>query len=199
MKKTLALMFLAAVLVACHRKEKPLEATGKGKAPAGTHASPSNATPKAAAAEGLEPQGVVGERMPPYSAPMLDGNVFDVEKERGNVVLLNLWATWCGPCRAEMPELGKLHAKYAARGFKVVGVSLDDAATEPAVRDYVKAEKIGYPIALDPDYKLANMFQASVIPTTVLIDRTGKIVLRQIGQIPEHDTKLAAAIEGALK
>jgi thiol-disulfide isomerase/thioredoxin len=198
MKKTLVLVFLAAALLACHRQEKQLGAAGKGKPPEGTRVS-SKASPKAAAAEGLEPQGAVGDLMPPYSAPMLDGKIFDVEKERGNVVLLNLWATWCGPCRAEMPELVKLHAKYVAKGFKVVGVSLDDTSAESAVRDYVKAQKIDYPIALDPDGKLANLFQASVIPTTVLIDRKGKIVLRQIGQIPEHDTKLAAAIEAALK
>jgi peroxiredoxin len=189
MKKTLALVLLAAALTACHRKEKA-SAPAAGKT--------ATAAPKPATEE-IAPRAAVGDTMPPYSAPMLDGTTFDVEKERGNVVLLNLWATWCGPCRAEMPELVQLHSRYAAKGFKVVGVSLDDTDSQSAVRDFVKEQKIDYPIALDPDYRLANLFQASVIPTTVLIDRKGKIVHRQVGQIPEHDTKLAAAIEGALK
>src|SRR5436309_13894574 len=69
----------------------------------------------------------VGKPMPAYKAELLDGKSFDVAAERGNVDFLNLWATWCGACRGEIPELQKLHTAYAGQGFKVVGVSLDDA------------------------------------------------------------------------
>src|SRR5437870_3915146 len=67
----------------------------------------------------------VGSTMPSYHAQSLDGTEFDLSSEKGNVILLNLWATWCKPCRFEIPELEKMHNDYAARGLKVIGVSLD--------------------------------------------------------------------------
>jgi cytochrome c biogenesis protein CcmG, thiol:disulfide interchange protein DsbE len=140
----------------------------------------------------------VGATMPPYQATMLDGTPFDLSAERGKkVVFLNLWATWCGPCRFEIPELEKMHAKYAARGFEVVGVSVDEGGAE-AVKPFVKEQPIGYPIALDPNVKIANILQTTVLPTSVLIDRDGKIVWRRIGALMGPDATLDAAIEKAL-
>src|SRR5205807_2230301 len=124
----------------------------------------------------------VGAVMPPYRAQSLDGKEFNIAAEKGNVVLLNLWATWCAPCRAEIPELERMHNEYAARGFKVIGVSVDDTGVAP-VKEFVAAHKMTYPIVIDPEGKLANTFQTSIIPTTVLIDRGGKIVWKQYGAI----------------
>src|SRR5216110_2889112 len=124
----------------------------------------------------------VGAKMPGYHAKLLDGSAFDLTAQRGNVVFLNLWATWCGPCRFEIPELEKMHAKYAARGFEVVGVSVDEGGAD-AVTPFVKEQTIGYPIVLDPSGKIANILQTTVLPTSVLIDRNGKIVWRRIGAL----------------
>jgi thiol-disulfide isomerase/thioredoxin len=144
------------------------------------------------------PSTEVGATMPPYQATMLDGTPFDLAAERGrNVVFLNLWATWCGPCRFEIPELEKMHAKYAPRGFEVVGVSVDEGGAE-AVKPFVKEQTIGYPIALDPNGKIANILQTTVLPTSVVIDRNGKIVWRRIGALMGPDATLDAAIEKAL-
>jgi peroxiredoxin len=137
----------------------------------------------------------VGSPMPPYTATTLDGGSFDLASERGNVVLLNLWATWCGPCRYEIPELQKLQDKNASRGFKVIGVSLDDGGAD-VVKQFVAEHKMTYPVLLDPDGKLANIFQTSVVPTTVLIDRKGKIVWKQLGAISEGD--VSKALEAAI-
>ena len=122
--------------------------------------------------------------------------MFDVEAEHGNVVFLNLWATWCGPCRFEIPELQKLQAQYASQGFKVVGVSLDESGKE-AVQQFVTEHVMTYPIALDPEGKLANVFQTTVIPTSVLIDRKGNIVWKKYGMISVDD-ELKHALEKAL-
>jgi cytochrome c biogenesis protein CcmG, thiol:disulfide interchange protein DsbE len=135
--------------------------------------------------------------MPAYSALAFDGKTVDLASERGNVVLLNLWATWCGPCRFEIPELQKMNDQYAARGFKVIGVSLDDSGAD-TVKQFVSDHKMTYPILLDPEGKLANIFQTSVIPTTVLIDRNGKIVWKQLGPIDSTDADLKKALDGAL-
>jgi thiol-disulfide isomerase/thioredoxin len=142
--------------------------------------------------------GDTGSMMPAYRAPSLNGGEFAVTAEKGNVILLNLWATWCGPCRFEIPELEKLHIENAARRFKVVGVSLDDTGAE-GVKEFVAAHKMTYPIVIDAEGKIASIFQTSIIPTTVLIDRSGKIVWKQYGAISAGDASLKKALENALK
>lgn len=139
----------------------------------------------------------VGTMMPEYSAMWLDGSRFDLAERRDKVVLLNIWATWCGPCRFEIPELQTLHDRYKAKNFEVVGVSVDESGVE-AVKEFVAEQKMTYPIALDAEGKLANMLQTSVLPTTVLLDRSGKIVWKRYGLIEKDDEELKGAIEKAL-
>ena len=151
----------------------------------------------ALACQKVETTRSAGNPMPPYSAKLLDGQPFDLAAEKGNVVLLNVWATWCGPCRFEIPELQKLHDEYGKRGFKVVGVSVDEG--DPAeVKQFAVDQKMRYPVVLDPDGRIANLLQTMVLPTTVLIDRNGKIVWRQVGALAPGDAKLTAAIAAAL-
>lgn len=139
----------------------------------------------------------VGQAMPPYTTELLDGKKFDIAAERGNVVFLNLWATWCGPCRYEIPELQSLHQKYAARGFKVVGVSLDDTGVG-GVKQFVSQHSMTYPVAYDPDGKIATIFQSSVLPTSVIVDRSGKIVWKKFGAVSMDDPSLNEALTKAL-
>lgn len=184
MKKALLLLLVAAF--ACSRETRPPSVAKKPV---------TKRVEQTAAAPSTE----VGATMPPYQATMLDGTPFDLAAARGkNVVFLNLWATWCGPCRFEIPELEKMHAKYAPRGFEVVGVSVDEEGAT-AVKSFVKDQAIGYPIALDPSGKIANLLQTTVLPTSVLIDRKGKIVWRRIGALMGPDATLDAAIEAALR
>ena len=183
---------LVAVL-ACKRDEKPIaETTGSGKAQDTQTASATPAT-TTTAPTGTE----VGSIMPEYSAMWLDGSKFELEKHRGKVVLLNLWATWCGPCRFEIPELQAIHDKYKAKGFEVIGVSVDESGVEP-VRDFVKEHEMTYPVVLDAEGKLANVFQTSVLPTSVILDRSGKIVWKKYGAVMPGDQELVKALESAL-
>jgi len=144
-----------------------------------------------------QPAKAFGSPMPPYKAEWLDGKAFDVGDEKGTVVLLNIWATWCGPCRFEIPELGKLHAKYASRGFKVIGVSVDEGGAGD-VKQFVAEQKIVYPIALDPTGKLATLLNTTVIPTSIVVDRTGNIVWKHFGIVDMNDATLTKAVEAAL-
>ena len=139
----------------------------------------------------------LGSMMPPYQTPSLDGKQFDLAAQKGTVVLLNLWATWCQPCRFEIPELEKMQKEYSSRGLKVVGVSLDDTGVD-GVKAFVKEQKMTYPIALDPEGKIANMLQTSILPTTVLIDKSGKIVWKQYGAVSSNDESLQKALTAAL-
>ena len=135
--------------------------------------------------------------MPAYKAHWLDGKPFDVAGEKGNVILLNVWATWCGPCRFEIPELGKVHAKYASRGFKVIGVSVDEGGAAD-VKPFVADQKIAYPIVVDPDGKLATLLNTTVIPTSIVVDRTGNIVWKHFGIVDTNDAELTRSVEAAL-
>jgi len=192
-KRRILLLVVLAAAIACHKRETPAP-----KAPAQTRGVSSTGTeaptpPTPATSTGT----AVGSAMPAFTADLLDGKKFDVAAEKGNVVLLNLWATWCGPCRFEIPELEAMHNKLAPRGFKVVGVSLDESGRD-AVKEFVEQHKMTYPIALDPEGKLANIFQTTVIPTSVVIDRGGKIVWKHYGLIEANDPELAKAVEKAL-
>jgi thiol-disulfide isomerase/thioredoxin len=181
MKKTL--LILVAVALACSRESHPIAAKKPAKPPVKRVEQP--------------PSTDVGATMPAYQAMTLDGKPFDLTAERKNVVFLNVWATWCGPCRFEIPELEKMHAKYAPRGFEVVGVSVDEEGSVP-VKPFVQEQAIKYPIVLDPPGKIANVLQTTVLPTSVVIDRSGKIVWRRVGALFGTDATLDAAIEKAL-
>jgi cytochrome c biogenesis protein CcmG, thiol:disulfide interchange protein DsbE len=150
-----------------------------------------------AASRPAPPVKPAGPAMPAYKAQWLDGKPFDLAGQKGSVVLLNLWATWCGPCRFEIPDLEKLHTQYAGRGFKVIGVSLDEGGAKD-VRPFVADQKIIYPIALDPDGKIATILDASVIPTSVLVDKAGSIVWKHSGIVDTKDPALLKALESAL-
>ena len=190
MKRLVLVLTIVAAAAACGRSEKSatLAKPDQQKPPVTQSAPPAQA--EAAAVD-------VGARMPDYSSSYLDGSKFDLAEKRDKVVLLNAWATWCGPCRFEIPELQAIHDKYAARGLEVVGVSLDEG--DPAgVKAFVAEHKMTYPIVLDSEGKLANVLQTSVLPTTVLVDHNGNIVWKKIGAIMPNDTELTAAIDKAL-
>ena len=186
MKRTwvLVLVFVAGV-AGCKRGEKAMGTAADGKA--STKAAPTTTAP------GTEP----GAAMPEYSAMNLDGTKFDLASRRDKVVLLNVWATWCGPCRYEIPELQRMHDEYGKRGFEVVGVSVDESGIE-SVRQFVGENKMTYPVVIDPQGKVATLLDTSVLPTSVLLARDGTILWKKVGAILEGDEELKSAIEKAL-
>lgn len=187
----ITVLSLSLVAVACNRGEKTAPATET--APAAAASSTQTAPPAPAAAPGIE----VGDAMPEYSAMWLDGSRFDMASKRDKVVLLNLWATWCGPCRYEIPELQTLHDKYAPKGFEVIGVSVDETGID-SVKTFVAENKMTYPVALDEQGKLATLLETSVLPTSILVDRQGRIVWKHFGAIMPDDKQLLVAIEKSL-
>lgn len=185
--RTILLMMLLLAAAGCSERREtaaPAEPAATASAPAAEPAAPVVVT--------------VGSIMPAYSAKLLDGADFDVAKERGNVVLVNLWATWCGPCRYEIPELEKLHKDHAASKFKVVGVSVDEGGDQ-LVRDFVNEQKMTYPVALDPDGRLAEMLETTILPTSIILDREGKVVWKHFGVVTVSDPEMMKALETALK
>ena len=140
----------------------------------------------------------VGAPAPAYRTVALDGDSVSLAAQRGKVVLFNIWATWCHPCRDEIPELQALHMKYRERGLELVGVSVDADGSDDAIRAFMKDFEMSYPVWRDPDERVSTQFLVVGVPATFLIDREGVLRWRKTGPIQPNDTSLVAAIERAL-
>lgn len=146
-----------------------------------------------AASRAVEP-----ERAPSFAAITLDGDSMALSDLRGEVVLLNVWATWCTPCRQEIPELQALHEEHGDQGLRVVGVTVDTRSAEPQVRRFVEDFGMTYDIWWDPDQTAVSKFEAVGVPLTVLIDREGRITWRHLGAFQRGDPELLRAVESSL-
>jgi peroxiredoxin len=127
---------------------------------------------------------------PAFELPLVGGGTASLEQYRGSVVMLNFWATWCGPCKREIPDFIELQKQYADKGFTILGVALDEPADVAA---FTKANGINYPILLG-DNEISNAYGGiRSIPTTVLIDREGNIVSTDVGMLPKEHWQEAIA------
>lgn len=150
----------------------------------------------AAAAQAAGP----GERAAPdFRLRALDGTKLELEALRvKGPVLLDFWATWCKPCIAALPEIQRLHERHAAAGLTVIGVSEDGPRNFSKVRPFASRLGLRYPIALDEDGALQERYQVRALPTTVLIDRHGRVVRFLQGYRTGFAEELDAAIRELL-
>jgi len=110
---------------------------------------------------------------PDFTLRTMGGPNMRLQEQRGRVVMVNFWATWCGPCRQEMPQLNKLYEKYRASGFVLLGVNVDDD-TRNAV-DVAAKLNVKFPVLLDTDKVVSHLYDLRTMPSTVLIDRDGRV------------------------
>ncbi len=138
----------------------------------------------------------IGAAAPAYAAHALSDTAVTLAALRGKVVVLNVWATWCQPCREELPLLEALHRQHP--DVEMVGVSVDAAGMGMDVQDFAKEHDLTYTIWLDPDREFSLKFLSVGVPETFVIDRLGVIRWRHIGALARNDTTLAGAVQRAL-
>ena len=144
------------------------------------------------------PTVAVGAPAPKYSATTLAGDSASTTALAGKVVLLNIWATWCAPCREEIPYLQSLYAKHQRDGLEIIGVSVDARGQDDAIQGFVKDFGMTYPIWRDPDERIQSLYLALGVPASYLIDRRGILRWRRIGIVSETDSSFNAALAEAL-
>ena len=141
------------------------------------------------AREGAAPLSVgneIGALAPDFTLVDAHGGPVQLAQYRGQVVLLNFWATWCGPCRVEIPWFDEFHTRYGAQGLTVLGISLDDDGWK-AVTPFAAEEHIGYRLALGNDDVSDAYGGLGALPATYLIDRQGRIVIKHVGLVAKVD------------
>lgn len=131
-----------------------------------------------------------GNARPSYQVVTLAGDTLGAESLRGKVVLVNFWATWCGPCRVEMPLLEAMYARHRDRGFVLLGLSVDRGGA-PLVRDYLRSRGVTYPVAIVGGREEGAFGGVRGYPTSFLLDRDGVVRHAVIGPLAPASLELA--------
>ena len=128
----------------------------------------------------LEPGGKVGEIAPDFELATLEGNSVKLSHYRGKVVFLNIWATWCPPCREEMPSMEALYQRLKGRQFEMLAVSID-AKGEEVVGPFAAKYGLTFPMLLDPDNETHRLYGLTGVPETFIVDKSGVVIHKIIG------------------
>ena len=145
---------------------------------------------------GVNAQSIQPQRAPNFLLKTYDGKTVELAKLKGKVVVVNFWATWCGPCRAEIPAFIKAYDTYKSKGLEIVGIALDEDGWSK-VQPFIEKNKINYPIVLGNADVAQQYGGIEGIPTTFVVDRKGNIVDHEVGMLTRP--MLEQKIKGFLK
>lgn len=134
-----------------------------------------------------------------FSLRDLNNTTQTLSQYKGKVVLVNFWATWCGPCQVEMTHLQQMYTELGAKGFVVLGISADDARSASMVKPLIQSKGLTYPILLDSQTTVVSQYNpAKTMPYNVLVDRSGNVSQVFSGYNPGDEVKVRAAVEALL-
>ena len=136
------------------------------------------------------------KRAEDFSVPLLRGETLKLKEQRGKAVMINFWATWCAPCREEMPAMERLHQRYRERGFVLLAVSVDTDVS--LVRPFLERYKLTFPVTLDARMSLANAYGVRALPSSFLVDREGYLTALALGPRAWDNRAAHALVEGML-
>jgi peroxiredoxin len=133
-----------------------------------------------------------GSPAPAFTLGSSAGSNVSLAQYKGQVVMLNFWASWCGPCRQEMPLLESIYKKYNRMGFTLIGVNVEPDSN--AANQWLKQTPVSFPILYDKDSKVSKMYDVAGMPSTVIIDRTGKVRVLHRGYKPGDENEYLDSI-----
>lgn len=134
---------------------------------------------------------------PDFTLPARDGGKVSLDQLKGQVVMLNFWASWCGPCRQEMPLLDQMHKRYGPLGFTLLGVNVE-ASGEDA-EQWLAQTPVSFPILFDRENKVSKLYDVNAMPSTVFIDRQGNVRYLHRGYKPGDEGEYLNQIRALLK
>jgi thiol-disulfide isomerase/thioredoxin len=133
----------------------------------------------------------------PFDLPDVQGHVVRLADLRGRPVLINIWATWCYPCRKEMPSMNALYKDYSAKGLAIVAIATD-AGGKTVVAPFIQTYGLTFPVLLDPQDIVGRQLQVPGIPTSYLLDKRGRVIGLVIGEHDWHSRKIRHLVEQLL-
>jgi cytochrome c biogenesis protein CcmG, thiol:disulfide interchange protein DsbE len=154
--------------------------------------------PQGATTAGLIPAPQAGFLAPDFSLGNLDGDAIRLDDLRGSVVLINVWATWCPPCRAEMPAMQSVYETYHAQGFEILAVNATNQDTLASIGPFVEEYRLTFPILLDATGDVTRAYRVMSLPTSFFVGRDGVIREVVVGG-PMDEALLRTRIEDLLK
>jgi len=138
-----------------------------------------------------------GHPAPDFVLKSSNGDNLRLSEYRGDVVMINFWATWCGPCRQEMPLLDELYSRYQRVGFTLLGVNIDDDSRQ--AMQMVKELGVSFPVLFDESKAVSELYEVEVMPTTILLDREGTVRQIHHGYQPGYEDKYLTEIRSLLR
>ena len=149
------------------------------------------------AATSLASSGLTGHSAPDFALKSSSGQNLRLSEFRGDVVMVNFWATWCGPCRQEMPLLDELYARYGRVGFSLLGVNIDD--NQSKAMDMITELGVDFPVLFDSRKEVSKLYDVDAMPVTVLIDREGTVRFVHQGYKPGYEEMYLDQIRSLLR
>ncbi len=146
---------------------------------------------------GLAASDLTGQAAPDFVLKSSSGDNLRLSEYRGDVVMINFWATWCGPCRQEMPLLDDLYARYNRVGFNLLGVNIDDDARR--AMQMIEELGVNFPVLFDDSKEVSKLYQVEAMPVTVLVDREGTVRHVHHGYKPGYEEKYLTEIRSLLR
>ncbi len=138
-----------------------------------------------------------GAPAPAFQLASNSGKPVNLDSLKGQIVLVNFWASWCGPCRKEMPILEQLHKQYKSMGFTMVGVNVEPNSTDAI--NWLKSTPVSFPILFDVDSKVSKLYQVEGMPNTVILDRKGNVRYIHRGYQPGAENEYLDQIRALIR
>ena len=149
------------------------------------------------AASSLASSGMEGQQAPDFALKSSTGENLRLSEYRGDVVMINFWATWCGPCRQEMPLLDELYSRYQRVGFNLLGVNIDDDSNR--AMNMIEELGVNFPVLFDARKEVSKLYEVEAMPVTVIVDREGTVRFIHHGYKPGYEEMYLDQIRSLLR